>query len=955
MADEPNDASTPTCSQQSWTERIRIVPLTTSNASPSGEPINSDDDLEFNVASFNILAESYLTPRSHPGLPADYSAVAFDPDKRQRLLLDTLRGFCCPPNDSGGVAASEDPLASSATSGAKSQKIKTANIIHWETHKKWDILCLQELEILPRDRDLLLPAFESWGYELVRTPNDQRVDGSAIIFDASKFRLVDSEIVRFDDLADLKNLEGNPFQDEYNNNVDERRNDDQNDKLSDLNAENTEDETRKSHTQSQQMQSSSPTGRGKRKKNNKHATNTTSAPMELTGMVRSFLRRNCAIVARLESTTAPSNTVGNNKSHQFLVASAHLYWHPGYEYVKLCQAKYLLDRIHAMATRTIGGMDDKSISYASTGNETKIPVVICGDTNSKPGSIVHQLFTKSSVDARQVAPWHYFYDAENEVMYSEKEEGNDALSMHDRLDGQDNILTDGVSKSASDKTFFEKASPVNGASNHLRVEKAVSSQLEYLSDQRNGLPAEFTALCGVIDPNNESQPPPPIALGPQQTIDSVNRSEKDRSYGIDMDDVEATLASRRLGNHISPQDYQHSTPPMPVKYLLDYTLNRFTRWLRILGIDATLETEEEEKERTSNGKIAIFDHCKREKRTLITTSYKLLLRKDCPPGAYLLDPKSTTILEQALVRLLRTHGVELSPRVFLTRCVVCNGHIHRVLTDDEKRNVFIEHGAPDLVNSKDDMEVFRCDGCGQGYWWDDRPSSSASRVFVQATKLLRLCLRGGVRVKDEDSSDKTMRKEVMGAFDFVDVQKERAKGIAGGFVSMENELCIIKWLREERLSNPFRLRSAYALSDNVGEELSFSNVTREFVGLLDYVFYDTSSFEQVGKLYVPKSFRELNTDGIVNGHLIPSNRWPSDHLAVGARLRLKRKNYDGNTASRNGDGKAASAKSPTSNTDVPTHPPRCSCGCVPQIFSLFEMAEMRKKARERAKAEAAAN
>jgi hypothetical protein len=40
-----------------------------------------------------------------------------------------------------------------------------------------------------------------------------------------------------------------------------------------------------------------------------------------------------------------------------------------------------------------------------------------------------------------------------------------------------------------------------------------------------------------------------------------------------------------------------------VKYLLDYTLNRFCRWLRILGLDAALETEEEEKERTRDGKM----------------------------------------------------------------------------------------------------------------------------------------------------------------------------------------------------------------------------------------------------------------------------------------------------------------------------------------------------------------
>jgi mRNA deadenylase 3'-5' endonuclease subunit Ccr4 len=40
-----------------------------------------------------------------------------------------------------------------------------------------------------------------------------------------------------------------------------------------------------------------------------------------------------------------------------------------------------------------------------------------------------------------------------------------------------------------------------------------------------------------------------------------------------------------------------------VKYILDYTLNRLCRWLRILGIDAAIETEEEEIERTRDAKM----------------------------------------------------------------------------------------------------------------------------------------------------------------------------------------------------------------------------------------------------------------------------------------------------------------------------------------------------------------
>jgi hypothetical protein len=40
-----------------------------------------------------------------------------------------------------------------------------------------------------------------------------------------------------------------------------------------------------------------------------------------------------------------------------------------------------------------------------------------------------------------------------------------------------------------------------------------------------------------------------------------------------------------------------------VRYLLDFTLNRLCRWLRILGIDAGLETEEEERMRTKDGNL----------------------------------------------------------------------------------------------------------------------------------------------------------------------------------------------------------------------------------------------------------------------------------------------------------------------------------------------------------------
>lgn len=78
--------------------------------------------LEFNVASFNVLAESYLTPRSHPNLPKNYADTAFNSTKRRELLLSTLGRYC--GGDSGDDTARKP------------------------ADQKWDVLALQELDLL---------------------------------------------------------------------------------------------------------------------------------------------------------------------------------------------------------------------------------------------------------------------------------------------------------------------------------------------------------------------------------------------------------------------------------------------------------------------------------------------------------------------------------------------------------------------------------------------------------------------------------------------------------------------------------------------------------------------------------------------------------------------------------------------------------------------------------------
>jgi mRNA deadenylase 3'-5' endonuclease subunit Ccr4/uncharacterized protein with PIN domain len=311
------------------------------------------------------------------------------------------------------------------------------------------------------------------------------------------------------------------------------------------------------------------------------------------------------------------------------------------------------------------------------------------------------------------------------------------------------------------------------------------------------------------------------------------------------------------------------------RYICDYTLNRFTRWLRILGVDCALETAEEELLRTKESKNQLFHRCRTEQRTLITTSTKLVLRKDCPAGTYLITPRSINDLEYCLVHMLLTHGVTLTPSNFLSTCVVCNGTIVNVIDDDSKRSILAANAAPEHLI--DELEVYECNGCGQGYWWCDRPTSSASRVKGQATRLLELCLRGGVPVDGD-----------WGIFDFVDIEKERCTKLE---MVLERLDCV-DWLKDEALTNPLELESAYALRDEkgeiVGESCAFTNVTHDFVGLLDYVLFERTHFTKTGQLYIPTSFNELNKKyNIRNGHLLPSDVWPSDHLAVGAQFTIE--------------------------------------------------------------------
>ena len=102
---------------------------------------------------------------------------------------------------------------------------------------------------------------------------------------------------------------------------------------------------------------------------------------------------------------------------------------------------------------------------------------------------------------------------------------------------------------------------------------------------------------------------------------------------------------------------------------------------------------------------------------------------------------------------------------------------------------------------------------------------------------------------------------------------------------------VLNWLHDKELKHSIpSLTSAYYNSQTNNEELSFTNVTDGFIGALDYIFYESNHWNCEYRLDVPMTLKEMNYDNLddCNAHCIPSDLWPSDHLAIGCLLTRKK-------------------------------------------------------------------
>lgn len=268
--------------------------------------------ITLSILSWNVLAEAYCSRYSQVNLPVQYQKVVFNKTKRKELILRVLQQMLC-----------EDENENANNS--------TGNTI--------DVVCLQEVD-LPEIGDLFLqkpqqqqqtqPQSSSSSMPTycagVETPRvvgggaGGRTDSCAVyVRTQCHWELVDHELVRLDDLATLSSSSSSlPLLPSCvaaataaaSATVEPDTGESNNDAPASLNGGGGGG----SNTNNGQGSSSSST-----------AGNNINSNVQ--GMQMSLLRRNMAVLVRLRHRLTNQTVV---------VANAHLYWNPGFEYVKVC-------------------------------------------------------------------------------------------------------------------------------------------------------------------------------------------------------------------------------------------------------------------------------------------------------------------------------------------------------------------------------------------------------------------------------------------------------------------------------------------------------------------------------------------------------------------------------------------------------------------------------------------
>lgn len=259
------------------------------------------------IVSWNVLAESYCNPRSHCHLPKAYQKVVFDRFKRKHILLDLLQNHVIRYRKQQAT-----PITSNGSNDDQSLSVPYV-----------DIVCLQEVDL-----NEIGDTLRQHGYHGIETPRNNNhqshqhantaiqstetnvnngtkdvVEGSTVetrrtakcdscaiyVHSKGQWEMIEYELVQFDDLA----TNSHP--------------------ISPNNKEQTGDDhitTTSSNSHSESVKSNGKVG----------------SASNIQGIQQTFLRRNTAILAKLKN---------KHTKQRLVVANAHLFWDPSFEYVKV--------------------------------------------------------------------------------------------------------------------------------------------------------------------------------------------------------------------------------------------------------------------------------------------------------------------------------------------------------------------------------------------------------------------------------------------------------------------------------------------------------------------------------------------------------------------------------------------------------------------------------------------
>lgn len=265
------------------------------------------------IATWNVLADCYATPIGPSGQSMNW--------KKRKLNIQHILKLLATPSPSSSTSSS----SSTPTAPPSSH----------------DILLLQEIDHI---NDFYRPLLQSFGYECHYIQRPTKHDGCLIAFSRSKFQLVASEEVNFDDL------------------------------------------TEKFHEMDIARQSF-----------RRHNV----ALILCLKDCRTHSPSETPPATDTSTTTPIPSPIPTSECDRYLIIStAHIYWNPAYPEVKTGQSKYLLDRIAFFQTKLnlrCNTCSNQRNSTTTTATAATIchycPIIVGGDFNSTPDSEQYALLT----------------------------------------------------------------------------------------------------------------------------------------------------------------------------------------------------------------------------------------------------------------------------------------------------------------------------------------------------------------------------------------------------------------------------------------------------------------------------------------------------------------------------------------------------------------------------------